>query len=288
MRRFLGGGTGNGNGSTLTVDLGAGSTRPGRDREADAASIASSNGPKTPTDKTTAAGGALSSTKRALQNTLTQLAYSRSLKSSDGSSNTQNAQQQPATTMASNSPLPPALPSKDGHEDENDDEIDDSSWDDALKLPFASSSMYGGIVDDQASREGLEYTNINTSNPSKSESRASTQTISASRPTLPMDGSASSLPFGNGGLEVSASYSANASSLVDLKDEMMLELLSSDALLHVSHFEVLSFDEVEDLRKVRPCGCVIPVHTVAKTRKKYGERSYRSNCNGQADSSTLR
>lgn len=56
--------------------------------------------------------------------------------------------------------------------------------------------------------------------------------------------------YNHTGLTVSATYAANASSLVDLKDEMMLELLSSDALIHVAQFEILGFDEVEELRKV--------------------------------------
>lgn len=51
-------------------------------------------------------------------------------------------------------------------------------------------------------------------------------------------------------LDVSTRYTANASSMVDLKNEMLLELLSSDAMVHVGDFEILGLDEVEDLRKV--------------------------------------
>lgn len=54
----------------------------------------------------------------------------------------------------------------------------------------------------------------------------------------------------------------NNSSIVDTKDEMMMELMSSDALIHCSQFEVLSFEELDELRKV---GQVNPASILVST-----------------------
>lgn len=118
----------------------------------------------------------------------------------------------------------------------------DPDWDDAFKLPFSSSLR----------------------RPSASASSTSTATAVGSpglpsHPSPPSNGLSSSssgfttkgTQYGiNSGMAVASAYAINASSLVDLKDEMMMELLSSDALLHVGQFEILGFDEVEELRKV--------------------------------------
>jgi hypothetical protein len=48
----------------------------------------------------------------------------------------------------------------------------------------------------------------------------------------------------------------SASGLVDLKDEMMMELLSSDALLYAGNFEILSFEQLDELRKVSDSICL--------------------------------
>jgi hypothetical protein len=268
-----------------------------------------------------------STTKRAFQHTLGALAYSRS--------SSRNARNEPATVTAfaaaveeeqeieASSPVPPTPPSKHGHGHEHEHELEednnDSSWDDALKLPFSSSlsrttsaatsatssSSHAGafatmmIGHDSNGSDGGDGLSKQSSSSSTSShpsvdannNRTSTATISASRvnanggdhsnsndtrglysnsnsnstptaasrnkgtslfsPTYSQMGTSfPSYGGGGGGLQVSNNYTANASSLVDLKDEMMLELLSSDALLHVAQFEILGFDEVEELRKV--------------------------------------
>lgn len=272
-----------------------------------------------PTEDNQQAATSLSSTKRAFQNTFGQL--SRGNSSNTGSSKTspnpsyQQYDHAPPVASPSisnsplpvNSPVPPTPPSKHGHEEDNAaaEEYDDSSWDDAFKLPFGSSSTssssalsrasssassavnpYDGVIDRTSSiasgsvhertttavgdeeNDGDEDDNDLT----RAGHRTSTATISASRanmiasPPPPLQSSTStSMQYTNThqsaisnnnsnsnsrGLAVSATYAANASSLVDLKDEMMLELLSSDALIHVAQFEILGFDEVEELRKV--------------------------------------
>lgn len=273
----------------------------------------------------------LSSTKRAFQHTFVQLSRGSSNKSNTSTSSNGHASQSvkldsnshasSSSSSVINSPVPPTPPSKHGHtldQDDEHEEHDDSSWDDAFKLPFGSSSLiarasssasassahaspYEGMIE----RTSSTTTSSHRSNSTRSTEhrygsvsddegdpdetarhpgqRASTATISASR--MMMNGnlvspsstrnmaislhspphSATSMLFSpssnNGispGLAVSATYAANASSLVDLKDEMMLELLSSDALIHVAQFEILGFDEVEDLRKVS-FGPIIPL-----------------------------
>lgn len=310
---------------------------------------------------------ALSSTKRAFQHTFGSLSRgSSTLGGKNGNNNNNNTplsshadshQQygglqspQPQTVLASpsantavlssplptSSPIPPTPPSKHGHssiQDNEEVEYDDSSWDDALKLPFgssiisrasssaSSSNPYEGMIErsnssssssrsvrdanghestiehrhQQQQVDALEAPDDDLANDehehgtaSRAGHRTSTATISASRtnnnntiastmlsPTSSSshgEGASSTLMlFSNTqqsnatshtmnsvvnnnkntrGLQVSATYAANASSLVDLKDEMMLELLSSDALIHVAQFEILGFDEVEELRKV--------------------------------------
>lgn len=255
----------------------------------------------------------LSSTRRAFQQTIGQLSYSRS--GSSTKSNNSNNQQvtSPSRTvdnsvasssssspttplpLAFDSPVPPTPPSKHGHTLQDDDG-DDTAWDDALKLPFGASALstsstalsrapssassanpYEGMIERMSNghinNEEQENNNDDTivhpsSSSSRPNQRTSTATISASRYNSQMapsmqattsngtngGPSSSSSPMlfsnSNNGLAVSATYAVNASSLVDLKDEMMLELLSSDALIHVAQFEILGFDEVEDLRKV--------------------------------------
>lgn len=267
-------------------------------------------------DNQQAGATSLSSTKRAFQNTFGQL--SRGDSSNTGSSKTspnpsyQQYDHAPPVASPSisnsplpvNSPVPPTPPSKHGHEEDNAaEEYDDSSWDDAFKLPFGSSSTsssaasalsrasssassatnpYDGVIDRTSSIAGAsvhertttavgdeEDSDDDDNDLTRAGHRTSTATISASRANMiasppPLQSSTStSMQYTNThqsaisnnnsnsrGLAVSATYAANASSLVDLKDEMMLELLSSDALIHVAQFEILGFDEVEELRKV--------------------------------------
>ena len=305
----------------------------------------------------------LSSTKRAFQHTFGSLSRGSSTSGKNGNNNTSssNAQsyqqhgglQSPQTAIlaspnhhdtgvlssplptGTSSPIPPTPPSKHGHsplpDKEEEEEYDDSSWDDALRLPFGSSiisrasssasasssqaaSPYDGMIERTSSLLGDANAHESTfqqrrddaleapddeldiddghGHDSRAGQRTSTATISASRTNniaSTMLSPTSSSSHGRGGassnsmlysstqqsnatsytmnsvnhnsrntrgLQVSATYAANASSLVDLKDEMMLELLSSDALIHVAQFEILGFDEVEELRKVSmvpPC-----------------------------------
>ena len=58
------------------------------------------------------------------------------------------------------------------------------------------------------------------------------------------------------GLVLPTAYAMSASGLVDLKDEMMMELLSSDALLYAGNFEILSFEQLDELRKVSDSICL--------------------------------
>ncbi|KAK9896615.1 hypothetical protein P389DRAFT_211337 [Cystobasidium minutum MCA 4210] len=311
----------------------------------------SSSSPTSPVNGSTGenTGNLSSTTKRAFQQTFGQL--SRGTSSTNGKNSINNINghgsglQSPpvhhviaSSISPSNaippsspsSPIPPTPPSKHGHSlaDNEEEEYDDSSWDDALKLPFGSSIIsrasssassaanpYEGVIErtgsttssrtssrrsehDENTIDALdgddEEDGYGLSSSSRAGQRTSTATISASRtnnnnhnnnlasamlsaalsPTSSTNGasaSSNSMLFSNTqqsnattaysmdsavsnnkntrGLQVSAAYAANASSLVDLKDEMMLELLSSDALIHVAQFEILGFDEVEELRK---------------------------------------
>ena len=108
---------------------------------------------------------------------------------------------------------------EDGGEGGEEEEEEGDSWD-AIKLPFSASQ---GSSTSSNGVKGEQQTQISTKVPH--------------------------FQFQNG-LEQSDRYRYNASSLVDLKDDMMMELLSSDALLHVGQFEILGLDEIEELRKV--------------------------------------
>lgn len=294
MRRFLGA-------TNLSINTGNPSSTP-------SSSVDSSPSPS-PRTPTPSADTALSSTKRAFQQTFGQLSYSRSNASSKSSVSrdppTSHQKQVPSVSLSlpddntdiieASSPVPPTPPSKHGHNEDDDG----PAWDDdARSLPFGSSSLsrapsssasssspYEGLIG-CSSNSHAEHNQDTTivlqgSHRADSHQRNSTATISASRyrdqqqqPLSPsmqdygngglgsgslagtlsssthLSNSLQSQPYNHTGLTVSATYAANASSLVDLKDEMMLELLSSDALIHVAQFEILGFDEVEELRKV--------------------------------------
>lgn len=192
--------------------------------------VSSSPSPLTPTNNeggTGASSGnvvadATSAAKRAWQ-----LAYNRSNSSSTKLS--AKSSDEAAAALASSTGLsvmaptvavspslnPPTPPRK----DYNGVHSDDNDWD-SIQLPFGSSQNSHG----QPVANGIATT--------------TSRSGEAQAATVPS------------GMVLSTAYAMNASSLVDLKDEMMMELLSSDALLHVGAFEILGFDEVEELRKV--------------------------------------
>lgn len=109
----------------------------------------------------------------------------------------------------------------------------EGEWD-ALKLPFGRSVAH-------------DSTSQSTTSPSTARMATSVPSV-FSNPTSPTSPTSNA----DGSMNLFSSMEMGASrGLVDLKDEMLMDLLSSDALIHVHQFEVLSFEEVDELRKVR-------------------------------------